>query len=131
MGRPRASATILLMALPLTALPLLGGCVVDVASSDAPVRVSSSAPGSAPRGTPPVRRVAPSSGVERVTVTGTLAPGVECTALRGDDGKRYSLLNAPTGARVGDRVRIVGRVERVSFCQSGTTLTMIDGEVLR
>ena len=60
----------------------------------------------------------------RVTVTGTLTrEGAECQAMRGDDGRLYTLIgNLPQGLRAGDRVSVVGRIQEMSYCQQGTTL---------
>jgi len=62
-----------------------------------------------------------------VTVTGTLSKeGVECPALRGDDGILYTLTPADLGAfGPGDRVTVKGTVAEVSICMQGTTLSVI------
>jgi Protein of unknown function (DUF5818) len=59
-----------------------------------------------------------------VRVTGVLTDeGVECPALRGDDGQIYTLTPRDLqGFQVGDRVAVVGKVAEISFCQQGTTL---------
>ena len=58
-----------------------------------------------------------------VVVTGTLTDeGVECQALRGDDGRLYTLAGDLSGFSTGDRVRVRGRVAEFSFCQQGTTV---------
>ncbi|HEX5720374.1 MAG TPA: DUF5818 domain-containing protein [Thermoanaerobaculia bacterium] len=59
-----------------------------------------------------------------VRVTGVLTDeGVECPALRGDDGQIYTLTPRDLqGFEVGDRVAVVGKVAEISFCQQGTTL---------
>lgn len=61
---------------------------------------------------------------DAVRVTGTLTDeGVECPALRGDDGTLYTLnRGATSGFQVGDRVTVVGKVAELSFCGQGTTL---------
>ncbi len=60
-----------------------------------------------------------------VTVTGTLTTeGVECQAMRGDDGKLYTLAGDVKEFRAGDRVRVTGRVAEASICMQGTTLTV-------
>ena len=49
--------------------------------------------------------------------------GAECPALRGDDGKLYTLTPRDLqGFKVGDRVAVVGKVAEISFCNQGTTL---------
>jgi hypothetical protein len=48
--------------------------------------------------------------------------GVECQAMRGDDGKLYTLTGELQGFSAGDRVRVVGQIAEISFCMQGTTL---------
>lgn len=64
---------------------------------------------------------------QTVNVTGVLTDeGVECPALRGDDGQLYTLNRGATeGFNVGDRVRVVGKVAEISFCGQGTTLDVL------
>jgi LysM repeat protein len=58
-----------------------------------------------------------------VAITGTLTrEGVECPALRGDDGRLYTLAGDIERFRPGDRVRVEGRPAEVSFCMQGTTI---------
>ena len=58
--------------------------------------------------------------VVRGTVT---SAGVECPALRGDDGKTYTVANpAPMRLRNGLHVRVVGPQAQVSTCMQGTTI---------
>ncbi|HET6569438.1 MAG TPA: DUF5818 domain-containing protein [Rhodothermales bacterium] len=60
-----------------------------------------------------------------VTVRGTLTDeGIECQAMRGDDGGLYTLTGDLGGFRTGDRVRVEGVVAEVSFCQQGTTINV-------
>ncbi len=61
-----------------------------------------------------------------MTVVGTLTrEGVECQAMRGDDGRLYTLTgDLPRRLRAGDRVRVAGQVAEVSFCQQGTTISV-------
>lgn len=61
-----------------------------------------------------------------VTVTGTLSnEGATCPALRGDDGKLYTLVPTETGAfGPGDRVKVTGTVAEMSTCMQGTTLSV-------
>jgi len=67
-----------------------------------------------------------------VEVVGTLTDeGVECPAMRGDDGELYTLTPRDTGgAEVGDRVRVTGRFAEVSFCMQGSTIEVESIEVL-
>ncbi|MBI5190799.1 MAG: hypothetical protein HZA22_09000 [Nitrospirae bacterium] len=68
------------------------------------------------------RQQAPGSHVQ---VTGTLtAEGVECQALRGDDGTLYTITRRPEGFKVGDRVQVSGMVAEISFCMQGTTISV-------
>lgn len=65
------------------------------------------------------------SETEIVTVTGVLTDeGVECQALRGDDGRLYTVAGDLEGFASGDRVRVEGRIAEMSFCMQGTTLTV-------
>jgi hypothetical protein len=58
-----------------------------------------------------------------VKVEGVLTDeGVECQALRGEDGQLYTLTGDLGGFATGDRVRVIGTVAEVSICQQGTTL---------
>ena len=67
----------------------------------------------------------PAKRVESVTVTGTLTDeGVECRALRGDDGARYTLTGDLKGFKTGDRVTVTGTTAEVSTCQQGTTIAV-------
>jgi LysM repeat protein len=60
-----------------------------------------------------------------VDLTGTITrEGVTCTALRGDDGRLYTITGQTGGFRPGDRVRITGDVAQMSFCQQGTTVNV-------
>ena len=60
-----------------------------------------------------------------LTVRGRLTDeGVECPAMRGDDGKLYTLLGDLKGLRPGDKVCVRGRVAEISHCMQGTTLAI-------
>lgn len=61
----------------------------------------------------------------RVEINGTLSSeGVECPALRGDDGKLYALTDPASGGfRPGDRVHVAGEVAGMSLCLQGIPLT--------
>jgi hypothetical protein len=61
-----------------------------------------------------------------VSVTGTLTKeGVECPAMRGDDGKLYTLLPKEIGKLgPGDRVHVEGSVAEMTICQQGTTIVV-------
>lgn len=63
------------------------------------------------------------AGAGEVRVTGRLTDeGVECPALRGDDGKLYTLAGDTGGFKPGDRVAVVGTVAEMSICMQGTTI---------
>jgi LysM repeat protein len=72
----------------------------------------------------PSFRIGQPGGPPEITVVGTLTrEGAECPTLRGDDGRLYTLTSRDTSPfRPGDRVRVVGRIAEVSFCQQGTTI---------
>lgn len=60
-----------------------------------------------------------------VRVTGRLTDeGVECPALRGDDGRLYTLAGETGGFGPGDRVTVAGTVAEMSFCMQGTTIAV-------
>ncbi len=67
----------------------------------------------------------PAAGSE-VAVTGMLTDeGVECPALRSDDGRLYTLSSRDIGSfHSGDRVRVEGTVAAVSVCMQGTTIAV-------
>ena len=59
-------------------------------------------------------------------VVGTLTDeGVECQALRSDHGDLYTLIGELHSFRNGDRVVVEGSVADVSYCQQGTTMTVL------
>lgn len=58
-------------------------------------------------------------------VTGTISrEGITCAALRGDDGRLYTITGQTAGFQPGDRVQIIGEVAEMSFCQQGTTVNV-------
>ena len=60
---------------------------------------------------------------EQIRVTGTLTrEGAECQAMRGDDGRLYTLQGEFVGFRAGDRVDVRGRIADVSTCMQGITI---------
>ena len=60
---------------------------------------------------------------DRVTISGTVTgEGVECLAVRGDDGQLYTLAGDVGDLEPGDRVQVQGQRAEVSFCQQGTTI---------
>lgn len=65
-----------------------------------------------------------SSGDASVTVVGRLTnEGVECQALRGDDGQLYTLLGGELGdLPVDTRVLVIGERLEFSSCQQGITI---------
>jgi hypothetical protein len=60
----------------------------------------------------------------RVTIVGRLtSEGVECQALRGDDGQLYTLLGGDLGnLPVETRVSVLGERLEFSSCQQGITI---------
>ena len=48
--------------------------------------------------------------------------GVECPAMRADNGAIYTLLGDLKGFKKGDRVTVEGTRVQMSFCMQGTTL---------
>jgi hypothetical protein len=60
---------------------------------------------------------------QAIRVAGVITEeGAECTALRGDDGRLYTLAGGAGGFKPGDRVRVIGRVAQASICMQGTTI---------
>lgn len=58
-------------------------------------------------------------------IVGTLSDeGIECTALRADDGTLYTLAGDTRGFEPGDRVRVIGRPAATSICMQGETLVV-------
>ena len=64
------------------------------------------------------------SGSGRVTIVGRLtSEGVECQALRGDDGQLYTLLGGElVDLPVETQVRVIGERLEFSSCQQGITI---------
>jgi hypothetical protein len=74
--------------------------------------------GCAPQ-TPP----APPPQTAEICVAGTLTTeGIECPALRGEDGRLYTLTGDTRGYGPGDRVCVCGTLPEVSICMQGTTI---------
>lgn len=62
---------------------------------------------------------------EPVTIKGVLTDeGVECRALRGSDGRLYTLAGDLGSFRTGDEVCVKGRVAEVSYCMQGITVSL-------
>ena len=58
-----------------------------------------------------------------ITVIGRLtSEGVECQALRGDDGELYTLLGGTGTLSVDTRVSVTGERLEFSSCQQGITI---------
>lgn len=61
-----------------------------------------------------------------IEVSGTItSEGVTCLAMRGDDGRLYTLSGDTGGFGPGDRVRVEGARAEVSICQQGITIDVI------
>jgi hypothetical protein len=67
-----------------------------------------------------------------ITITGRVTDeGVECIAVRGDDGRLYTLAGGDRDRlRTGARVRITGTVAEMSFCMQGTTINATTVDLL-
>ena len=67
-----------------------------------------------------------------MTITGTVTrEGVECPAVRGDDGKLYTIVGAGREKLTpGLKVRITGTIAQVSTCMQGTTIEASKIEVM-
>ena len=64
-----------------------------------------------------------SKGNERMAVVGRLtSEGVECQALRGDDGQLYTLLGGAGELPIDTRVSVSGERVEFSICQQGITI---------
>lgn len=50
--------------------------------------------------------------------------GMECQALRSDNGKLYTLNGHLKEFKVGDRVQVTGEVADLSTCQQGITINV-------
>ncbi len=103
-----ASASFLLLSL------VLAACKPQPGSTPVSGDTTGSAP--APR----------SEDKDELVIRGTLtSEGVECPAMRGDDGTLYTLASRDThGFNVGDKVCVRGRRAEMSFCQQGITIAV-------
>lgn len=66
-----------------------------------------------------------------ISMSGVLTDeGVECPAMRGDDGALYTLLPSAAIARFGpgDRLTVRGTAAETSFCQQGLTIEVTTAE---
>jgi acetylglutamate kinase len=81
---------------------------------------------------PSPKHVMTKSSSATLTITGTVTrEGVECPAVRGDDGKLYTIVGAGReNLTPGVKVRIVGTVAEVSTCMQGTTINATQIEVV-
>lgn len=50
--------------------------------------------------------------------------GVECLAMRSQDGKLYTLAGRTEGLNPGDRVVVTGSIAQMSMCMQGTTISV-------
>ena len=80
--------------------------------------------------TPPAMKTV--SAKNTMTITGTVTrEGVECPAVRGDDGKLYTIVGEGRDKlKPGLKVRITGAVAEVSTCMQGTTIEATKIEVI-
>lgn len=66
-----------------------------------------------------------------VAIIGTLTgEGVECPAMRGEDGVLYTLAGLPGEIEIGDRIEVKGEPAAISICQQGTTIAVSGIKVL-
>lgn len=66
-------------------------------------------------------------GADMVHLTGVLTDeGVECPALRSDQGGLYTLAGETGRFDTGDRVEVHGTVAEMSICMQGTTISVED-----
>lgn len=67
-----------------------------------------------------------------VAIIGTLTgEGIECPAMRGDDGVLYTLAGLPPEIEIGDRIEVNGEPQAISFCQQGSTIAVSSAKVLK
>ena len=57
--------------------------------------------------------------------------GVTCPAMRGDDGKIYTLASDREVPPPGTRVRVTGTTAETSICMQGTTISVDSIETIR
>ncbi len=71
--------------------------------------------------------------VQTMTITGTVTnEGIECPAVRGDDGKLYTVVGKDREKlTAGVRVRITGTIAETSICMQGITINATKIEVLQ
>lgn len=83
--------------------------------------------------TPPQRTAVSESANDTLRITGTVTrEGVECPAVRGDDGKLYTIIGAGREKLTpGARVRITGTVAQMSTCMQGMTIFATGIEILK
>lgn len=94
----------------LTVVPFVTGCAAQ--SPQPPAAGSASAEG-------------------KIVVTGKITDeGVECLAMRGDDGKLYTLGRPNNPPKAGQRVRVTGTIAQMSICMQGTTIAVEKIELL-
>jgi hypothetical protein len=71
------------------------------------------------------------TGNQKVEIVGTITnEGIECMAVRGDDGMLYTIAHYHADGTLswntsGFRVRVEGEVARTSHCDQGTTLVNV------
>jgi len=59
----------------------------------------------------------------------TTDEGVECPAMRSDDGTLYTLAGAPTWVAPGQTVLVRGTIAEAAICQQGITISVTHMEV--
>ena len=72
---------------------------------------------------PAAREIGKPPEIKTMKIQGQLtSDGVECPAMKADNGAIYTLLGDVKGFRTGDRVIVEGTPVEISFCMQGTTL---------
>ena len=75
---------------------------------------------------PTPREIAKPSETKTMKIQGQLtSDGVECPAMKADNGTTYTLLGDLKGFKAGDRVIVEGTPVEISFCMQGTTLKVV------
>jgi hypothetical protein len=106
----------------------LGAIALLTASTVAPDVIAGSPPAATGATHPPAHHLVsadPTAVAGEVCVRGRLTDeGVECQAMRGADGRLYTLAGDLAGLVPGAEACVCGRVAELSTCMQGTTLAI-------